>query len=363
MVASGSRRSGVLVSSRDRRDHVEAADRQYPEHRRDNDTVGAAGGRGRVKRRRGEGAAHALGHDDDHRQGGHEGRLDDHGHADHPRRDLHLPVGRGGHQGHHGQPAGNRGGEGGREPHGGQQGVSEQPEHDRLQRAGEGVLGGLNPADPRATRRPHRLPQPGEGAASRRAAVVHDREAHRRGDRRDHDQPKDHGHDGAGGPFNEPDIEIDRQSQTLPSQPDPQDMPHPKGTRTQARSRPGGGAARTNSRHDGPGRLPAPPHTQARAQTPVLQSNVPGAGGGPALLPIGPSAEDAANLRPFSPIVHTKRRRDKAPARERGDSGHVGAPHSAAVPGPARPGHQVIAVISGPVRKPRAQARNSAASW
>ena len=49
-----------------------------------------------------------------------------------------------------------------------------------------------------------------------------------------------------------PTLKIDRQSQTLPSQPDPQDMPHPKGTRTQARlTPPGGGAARTNTRHDG----------------------------------------------------------------------------------------------------------------
>ena len=158
---NGGQRQQAPGSSRllaDRCDHVEAADRQYPEHRRDNDAVGAAGGRGRVERRRSEAAAHALCHDDDHRQRGHKGRLDDHGHAHHPRRDLHLAVGRGGHQDHHGQPAGHRGGEGGPEPHGGQQGVAEQPEHDRLQHAGEGVLSRLNPADPRATRRPHRLP-------------------------------------------------------------------------------------------------------------------------------------------------------------------------------------------------------------
>ena len=66
---NGGQRQQAPGSSRllaDRRDHVEAADRQYPEHRRDS-TVGAAGGRGRVKRRRGEAAAHALCHDDDHR--------------------------------------------------------------------------------------------------------------------------------------------------------------------------------------------------------------------------------------------------------------------------------------------------------
>ena len=152
MVASGSRRRGALVSSPTGVTTSKPLIASIPNTAGDNDTVGAAGGRGRVKRRCGEGAAHALYHDDDHRQGDHEGRFDDHGHADHPRRDLHLAVGRGGHQGHHGQPPVTAVVKVALSPTAASRAFP-NPEHDWLQHAGEGVLSGLNPADPRATRR------------------------------------------------------------------------------------------------------------------------------------------------------------------------------------------------------------------